>query len=538
MSAAVSGCAGLEPRSATPPSRRTARRRRAARSAPPPRARVASSALGALAVRRRRARARGTRRATTSSHASSLALVAGVERAEPLDLVAEQVDAHRRVGGRAPDVDDAAAHRDLAAVLDAVLAAVAVRDERGRAARRARRRRRCARRRAARAACLVGRCIRARTEATTTRGRRSARRQPPPRRVARAHRRRPRGSRARTAACPTPAASTTGRPSRRPHLGRLAEEAREVAREPLGVERRRCDDEERRSLVRRDASAARTTALARRGRPRPSRPARSTRTAGSARSASVSAAERRRRRQPRGRPRRAIAASSPSCTTASSASAPLEQLVVEHVALRARRAATAPSPRRGPWTAACRCRRAAVRTTRCRAPPAIERRPLWPASPPPSFSCSRPGVEVELVVHDEQPAEVLDARRGARAGRPRRRTRSCTSWAPPRGRGGRRASASASRARSRVLDPQRRAVARRELLDDRRAEVVPRVAVLDAGVGEPDDDPLRRRAPCAPRRPCDGGTRLGLFGGCLRGAPRLSASRRRPAPRRARRACR
>ncbi len=57
------------------------------------------------------------------------ALVGHVEGGQPVDLVAEQVDAHRRVRGRGEHVDDAAAHRDLAAVLDLVLPAVAAADE-------------------------------------------------------------------------------------------------------------------------------------------------------------------------------------------------------------------------------------------------------------------------------------------------------------------------------------------------------------------------------------------------------------------------
>ena len=48
---------------------------------------------------------------------------------EPVDLVAPEIDAHRMVGGRRVDVDDRAAHRDLAAALDLVLAPVAHRDE-------------------------------------------------------------------------------------------------------------------------------------------------------------------------------------------------------------------------------------------------------------------------------------------------------------------------------------------------------------------------------------------------------------------------
>ena len=58
---------------------------------------------------------------------------------QPVDLVAPQVDADRGVGGRREHVDDRAAPRELAAVLDQLLAAVA---ERRRAVRQARRDRR------------------------------------------------------------------------------------------------------------------------------------------------------------------------------------------------------------------------------------------------------------------------------------------------------------------------------------------------------------------------------------------------------------
>ena len=59
------------------------------------------------------------------------ALVGDGELGEPVDLVAPQVDAHGPVGGGREDVDDRAAHRHLAAVLDLLLAAVAGADELG-----------------------------------------------------------------------------------------------------------------------------------------------------------------------------------------------------------------------------------------------------------------------------------------------------------------------------------------------------------------------------------------------------------------------
>ena len=59
------------------------------------------------------------------------ALVADRELGEPVDLVAPQVDADRAVGGGREHVDDRAADRDLAAVLDLFLAPVAGADEPG-----------------------------------------------------------------------------------------------------------------------------------------------------------------------------------------------------------------------------------------------------------------------------------------------------------------------------------------------------------------------------------------------------------------------
>ena len=62
---------------------------------------------------------------TTDVQVGARALVGDVERAQPLDLVAEQVDAHRPSAGAGHTSTMPAAHRELAAVLDQVLAAVA-----------------------------------------------------------------------------------------------------------------------------------------------------------------------------------------------------------------------------------------------------------------------------------------------------------------------------------------------------------------------------------------------------------------------------
>ena len=108
-------------------------------------------------------------------------LVGDRELRQPVDLVAPEVDAHRMVGGRRVDVDDRTAHRELAARLDLVLAAVAHRDEpldevvavdlrAGRRRRSARRPRRAG----------PSRCTSARIGATTTCGQVLATRAQPP----------------------------------------------------------------------------------------------------------------------------------------------------------------------------------------------------------------------------------------------------------------------------------------------------------------------------------------------------------------------
>ena len=100
------------------------------------------------------------------------ALVGHRELRQPVDLVAPQVDAHRMVGGRRVHVDDRAAHRELTARLDLVLAPVAHRDElldeRVTVELRARR---CTTTGSTASTCGPSRCTSARTGATTTAGR-------------------------------------------------------------------------------------------------------------------------------------------------------------------------------------------------------------------------------------------------------------------------------------------------------------------------------------------------------------------------------
>ena len=145
--------------------------------------------LGPAAGPRRWAAARGTGRSRPRSRSTVDALVGDGELGEAVDLVAPQVDAHRHVGGRREHVDDRAPHRDLAAVLDLVLAPVAggdeLLDELGRVD-------------AGRpGATTIGstsstwgpsRCTSARTGATTTRGARAGSLQPPHRAQPAAHR--------------------------------------------------------------------------------------------------------------------------------------------------------------------------------------------------------------------------------------------------------------------------------------------------------------------------------------------------------------
>ena len=76
-------------------------------------------------ARRRRAATRGTGKIVTSAERDGRTLVVDAELGDAVDLVAPQVDADRRVGRRREHVDDGTAHRDLAAVLDLILAAIA-----------------------------------------------------------------------------------------------------------------------------------------------------------------------------------------------------------------------------------------------------------------------------------------------------------------------------------------------------------------------------------------------------------------------------
>ena len=119
---------GASATAATTPSRRRSAPRRAVPTARGPTARCASSS-----VARARTSSVGSSSRTGKNHASASVavrtLVGDREVRQPVDLVAPEVDAHRMVGRRRVDVDDRTAHRELAARLDLVLAAIAHRDE-------------------------------------------------------------------------------------------------------------------------------------------------------------------------------------------------------------------------------------------------------------------------------------------------------------------------------------------------------------------------------------------------------------------------
>ena len=53
------------------------------------------------------------------------ALAVGIERAQGIDLVVEQIDAHRIVGAHREYVDQRTAHRELAALGDGIRGAIA-----------------------------------------------------------------------------------------------------------------------------------------------------------------------------------------------------------------------------------------------------------------------------------------------------------------------------------------------------------------------------------------------------------------------------
>ena len=84
----------------------------------PPNAEPSASALARSRTYGVRASSRHAEELTVGLELRRRALVADVERGEPVDLVAEEVEADRFLGRRAEDVDDPAAHRELAAVLD------------------------------------------------------------------------------------------------------------------------------------------------------------------------------------------------------------------------------------------------------------------------------------------------------------------------------------------------------------------------------------------------------------------------------------
>ena len=127
--------------------------------------------------------------------------------------------------------------------------------------------------------------------------------------------------------------------------------------------------------------------------------------------------------------------------------------------------------------------------------PAIERRPLWPARPPPRRAWSRPDVEIDLVVDDEQAVD----RRPCRT-RSRRLDRAARVVHVRVGLEQREAPAVEAHLGEPAaeLALERAVVTARELVDDHPADVVPVTLVLAARVSEPDDEQVERRGRLAP----------------------------------------
>ena len=150
-----------------------------------------------------------------------------------------------------------------------------------------------------------------------------------------------------------------------------------------------------------------------------------------------------------------------------------------------------------PARAAGRCRRGRGRSRRCRATTRIERRPLWPLSPPPSLIRRVPKAMSSSSWIGDDPLGRAPCRTSP-APRPARRTRSCSSAAA-------RARRAARRTRARRAGPRRRRRGRScgrakgdpirlgQLVGDEVADVVPVPGVGRAGVAQPDDQPDRRR---------------------------------------------
>ena len=131
----------------------------------------------------------------------------------------------------------------------------------------------------------------------------------------------------------------------------------------------------------------------------------------------------------------------------------------------------------------------------------IDRRPLWPARPPPTFTRTRARRQVELVVDDHELARVVDAvaaHEQRRRPRPSRSCRSCgkasaTRWPPiahlgDEGRSLRRASGDSPWRRASTSTTSAPTLWR-----------VPRV--LLAGVAQPDDQQVGRACPAARAAP-------------------------------------
>ena len=189
------------------------------------------------------------------------------------------------------------------------------------------------------------------------------------------------------------------------------------------------------------------------------------------------------------------AASSPSASSISTASAAAPTMrsgVLVRLEVGEHEVGERPRDRRAPGRPTPTRRRRKSGVPSCSA---IERSPLWPARPPPSRACSRPSVEVALVVDDEQRVrlELEERDRGlhgaagvvhVRLGLQQRDLVAVDADL--------REPAVELRAPGAV-------VAARELVDDQPADVVPVARVLAAGIAEARDEQVERGA--VPARP-------------------------------------
>ena len=507
-----------------------ARRRRSARTGRAAKARLGRERCGARSrtssVERR---ARGSRRSRPRSRSRTERWSATSNSVSRSTSSPKQSMRTPRVRRRGEDVDDAAAHGELAAVLDLVLAAVAARDEARDelvevdAARRG-------------ATTTGSASLDPRAEALQQRlHRRDDDHRPAP---ARSDRRRRRGAGATAPAGAGPSSRSPARPARRA-----------ASPTPAGARRASASTNGARSCASCSASAAvgvatssdrRAPRAGERGEHERRAPPRGPRRRRRRRRAA-------RRRRPRRRAAREAAPgrqpliercvhvwfigarSGPSTRTILDRVGGHLDRHVEQLAVGSRRRAQHVV---GAGAAAGRLADADADRTNsrlCRCD-SIDRSPLWPAVPPPSLTCTTPGGEVELVVHDDEPVEVARPSSAARAAARRGRTRSCRSAGPRARAACRRSRTSADvglrcRARPRSLDR----VARGRRAATASAPTLWRVPANSApGLPSPTASRSASPAPVAPGRRARGAGGASALGAAL---PALSPRRQRPAAR-------